>query len=460
MVNLIDYLDIKFNDIIKSDNGNLKKNVYSVYCIQNKNNGKKYIGFSSNVKKRWKTEISVAFSPTSPDRSCLLSLAFTKYAKDKKYIDDHFIFSIIEEYSDLEIGLMAEAFWIDFYKTDISRFGKDAGYNMQPGGKRTTFGHKFDDEYKEKLSKMRRGENGSTAKLTWDFVKKIREEYVLGNTSYVKLGAKYDVDQSSIALIIKNRIWCDENYDHSAIKKLKSHMILKSYPEPTLDDAIKIRKEYNENDLIIDEISKKYNFSAATVTKIIKNKIFEDKNYEYSELTKEIVKEIRKEYSGGGISSYKLAEKYEVSRATIRNIINNKTWKDENNIIERAKLEELKKENLINAATMTWDSVNDIRCDYNNTDINFDTAIKKNVSKYNVSKGCIYSILTNRTWYDKNYEAKKLEPSNSKLTKEDVINIRSDYNDKMSRDDISRKYNISKSNICCIVNNKTWIVNE
>lgn len=58
-------------------------------------------------------------------------------------------------------------------------------------------------EYSIKIS----GENNPKAKMTLEQVKQIREKYNQGDTSYSKLAKEYLLDKSTIADIIKEKIW-------------------------------------------------------------------------------------------------------------------------------------------------------------------------------------------------------------------------------------------------------------
>jgi len=45
------------------------------------------------------------------------------------------------------------------------------------------------------------------AKLNWVIVRAIRKEYIEENISYVNLGIKYNVNKTTIGLIIRNKTW-------------------------------------------------------------------------------------------------------------------------------------------------------------------------------------------------------------------------------------------------------------
>jgi hypothetical protein len=67
--------------------------------------------------------------------------------------------------------------------------------------------HAFKGKKRPEHSKKMSGENNPKAKLTLELVRQIRNEYALGGTSYRKLAAIYGVDFTTIADIIKNKIW-------------------------------------------------------------------------------------------------------------------------------------------------------------------------------------------------------------------------------------------------------------
>lgn len=72
-------------------------------------------------------------------------------------------------------------------------------------------GKKRSDEVKQKLSishiGIQAGEKHPKAKLTWDIVNQIRQEYATDNFSQRELASKYNISQANIADIIGNKIW-------------------------------------------------------------------------------------------------------------------------------------------------------------------------------------------------------------------------------------------------------------
>lgn len=121
-----------------------------VYCIENKINGKKYIGWTSGtIEFRWKNHVYA-----SRFGKCLLQKAIRKYGSS----DDIWSRIILEECeSELE-AKAAEIRLIAELKTNAMQGG--FGYNMTSGGD-GNFGYRFSDESKRKMSLSRKGRKRS-----------------------------------------------------------------------------------------------------------------------------------------------------------------------------------------------------------------------------------------------------------------------------------------------------------
>lgn len=65
------------------------------------------------------------------------------------------------------------------------------------------------DESKQKLHNANKGENSAKAKLNWEIVRQIREQYSSGSYTYKQLGDKYGVYKSAIEKIVKNQRWVE-----------------------------------------------------------------------------------------------------------------------------------------------------------------------------------------------------------------------------------------------------------
>jgi group I intron endonuclease len=113
-----------------------------VYCIQNKKNGKKYIGLTKRkLISRWKQHIIESNKIHSWEWNTPLGRAIKKYGKDEFNV---FILKecvSVEEMKQKEIDLIKE------HKTFVE-FG---GYNLTKGGD-GRFGYKLSEESKKKIS--------------------------------------------------------------------------------------------------------------------------------------------------------------------------------------------------------------------------------------------------------------------------------------------------------------------
>lgn len=95
--------------------------VSGIYCIENLENNKKYIGFSSNIKRRW--EYHKCFLNNNNHDNQYLQASRNKYGMK------NFIFYILEECEKEKLE-EREIFYIKKYKTK----NRDFGYNLSDGG--------------------------------------------------------------------------------------------------------------------------------------------------------------------------------------------------------------------------------------------------------------------------------------------------------------------------------------
>jgi group I intron endonuclease len=102
---------------------------YYVYIIQNTINLKIYVGKSFERKtSRYAEHISLAKRGAKSKDYSLIHAAISKYG------EMNFTFKIIEWFDNEKDSLEAEIFWIEFFRTDVNRFGRDCGYNLTAGG--------------------------------------------------------------------------------------------------------------------------------------------------------------------------------------------------------------------------------------------------------------------------------------------------------------------------------------
>jgi group I intron endonuclease len=113
--------------------------LYWVYCIENKINGKKYIGKAKTPKRRWESHLSTSKKETSHHKYIHRAIA--------KYGANNFWFRCIDYELSEESALAQERHWIGFFNTTNSNFG----YNLTLGGEGKS-GYKHTPESRRKIS--------------------------------------------------------------------------------------------------------------------------------------------------------------------------------------------------------------------------------------------------------------------------------------------------------------------
>lgn len=98
--------------------------MWTIYKITNLLNGKSYIGQTSQpVEVRWSEHKRGKTSINSPLKRAI-----------EKYGWDNFNKEVIDTATTLEEALEKEKYWIEYYKTCVLVYGKEAGYNLSRGG--------------------------------------------------------------------------------------------------------------------------------------------------------------------------------------------------------------------------------------------------------------------------------------------------------------------------------------
>lgn len=128
------------------------------------------------------------------------------------------------------------------------------------------------------------GEICSSSKLTWSIINSIREEYKQNPNLYYKdLAEKYNVQTSCISNIIRNKSWVDENYTppendnyHKKMGYIKIHKpkeyLIANQSKITPEQAEEIREKYYSENISQVILAKEYNVSRALISDIVNNK--------------------------------------------------------------------------------------------------------------------------------------------------------------------------------------------
>jgi group I intron endonuclease len=124
-----------------------REKISGIYCIENVENGMKYIGFARDIHDRWvshKTSLKGGYHCNKYMQS-----TYNKYGES---IFEYYIIQVLEDSEELLKNM--EVYWISYYNSYILDGG---GYNLTRGGD-GTWGMKHTEETKNKLSEMNSGE--------------------------------------------------------------------------------------------------------------------------------------------------------------------------------------------------------------------------------------------------------------------------------------------------------------
>jgi len=102
-----------------------KAKMFYIYKITNLINSKSYIGKTNNLQLRWKSHRNEAK---------LQRKKYPLYLAMNKYGIDNFSIEKIEELDDETFCFDREKYWIEYYRTNISKYGNQFGYNLTEGG--------------------------------------------------------------------------------------------------------------------------------------------------------------------------------------------------------------------------------------------------------------------------------------------------------------------------------------
>ena len=146
-----------------------------IYKIENKINGKIYIGQSNNIQRRFQEHQTKGTSSRIP-----VDIAIQKYGKD------NFTYTVIEETTIDKLN-QAEEFWINYFNSI------ETGYNCSKGGEQQSI-----------------GENNGKAKLTEQDVIEIRKAY----NNHLKQKDVYEKYKDIISFGYFQNLWQGRSWSH------------------------------------------------------------------------------------------------------------------------------------------------------------------------------------------------------------------------------------------------------
>lgn len=237
---------------------------YSVYKLTNVVNNKNYIGQTSNVKRR------MAEHRRKNDN--VIDKAIDKYGWN------NFTVEVLKE----NLSKVEADFWEIYLINEVYNSYKGKGYNCSIGGDVNPMLNKHHDkETREKISKKVRGKNSPWygKKLTKEHKQKIRKENSGKNHHcYGKSLPESTRKKMSKAKIGKN----NPMYGKERTEEAKNNISL-AYKENIEERKeaqskyskgkyLEIKEEYEQRDVTQTQLSKEYNLSVTTISRVVNGK--------------------------------------------------------------------------------------------------------------------------------------------------------------------------------------------
>lgn len=258
--------------------------MFFVYKITNLSNHKLYIGKTNNITERWASHINEAN---------LQRKNKPLYNAINKYGIDNFTIEIIENCEEESYCFEREKFWIEFFKTNICKYGNEFGYNLTEGGEGAT-GYVHTLEQKENKSLCKMGEKNP-------FYGKTHSQESIDKISKSRLGKTLSIETKEAISAQLKGVPKNENTK----RKMSLSAVGK---EKTLEHCLNI-----------------------SLSKQGKSNNRPGSKHHNSKLTEKDVLEIRQYFNNINDSSQEkiksLAEKYSVSESCIKQIVYRIKWK-------------------------------------------------------------------------------------------------------------------------------------
>jgi group I intron endonuclease len=222
----------------------------SVYYIECKTNGKKYIGACLDFQNRIKGHL---YDFSKQRNNINAQNDFNKYGIE------NFIIKEIEHLEDnIQLLIERENYWMDYYKTFIPTYGNEFGYNLRrsnipsfearekmslskKGKDNPNYGNEIPLEVKEKISNSNKGkhngENNANNKIKFEDAEKIFNYLKNKDKTIKELALEYGVCEHTIGAI--------KNGNHCFSDKLGN--LKKEKQEKEIKNAINIKQFILEN---------------------------------------------------------------------------------------------------------------------------------------------------------------------------------------------------------------------
>ena len=264
------------------------KIMIGIYKIENKVNGKIYVGQSIDIKTRWYNHRKELNGNRHHNEH--LQNAWNKYGEGQ------FTFDIIEECTVDNID-EREIFWIDYYKAMNSTYG----YNMTLGGQ-GSHGYSWSNEGKQHLSDIRNPEAILQLDLNGNIIERWRSgSYAARETGFPVSGIMNCLRDDGDQYQAHGCIWIYEYKYYSKEFDINAYINKHIKPRPKIieydlygninkiwNNAVEIMNEYGEKSVIYKALTCVLKHDRRS----IKGKIFLYENDDFK-LTDEYLRDIR-----------------------------------------------------------------------------------------------------------------------------------------------------------------------
>jgi group I intron endonuclease len=216
----------------------MESGIYEIYCSAN---DKFYIGQTNNFSRRFAEHKKRLKSKKMKHHCLYLENAWQKYGEnffhfrvieecrlDKLNEREQYYINLLGKDNLFNIGLVAEApkrgvKLSEETKNKLSilnsgknnpNYGKKLSKETRKkisesriGKKNWQFGKPIEEKTKQKIRDSLKGEKCHLAKLNWNIVRMLRQEYKQGCISCIELAKKYNLNKYTVWDIIKERTW-------------------------------------------------------------------------------------------------------------------------------------------------------------------------------------------------------------------------------------------------------------
>jgi len=299
-----------------------------VYKIQNKLDGKPYIGMSKDYKRRWKEHRDGLRKDKHPNNH--LQRAWNRDG------EENFKFEIIHD--GIPLGDLVD--WEMYYITEIFNTYKGFGYNQSHGDY-----YILTEEDRKKISEQNSGESSPMATLTKKQCLDIYKKYYNSHLLIKNLKNEYNACRKVIYKIVTNRHWSTKGMskDKRATEKQKKRKKREANWKYSIRECKEFYYEYFNTDITQQGMNDKYGIGRSVLRDIIYHRHYSTKNMpefcrvknvreklrnnsRRNSTTKEEYLEAYRLYLSTDLSQAQVVENYNFSRTILSRVLKHTHW--------------------------------------------------------------------------------------------------------------------------------------